>query len=199
MKILPATGTAAFLETISVHIPDDLINGLFAFKASRGRPPLFSPSQLFRVSLLPLVTPARSFNLIVRLLGEQRSLRSFARLRNRLSVPDVRMLHEFRDRMDLGKLRQLNQHLLRPLLEGTRAFPKTVALIDSTDLPAATNAYKKCFGSIFCPRSQYRCAEPQRRPEPLLHWIQEAHASVMASPAFCFHLAGAVDLVGGAC
>jgi len=143
MKILPATGTAAFLETISVHIPDDLINGLFAFKASRGRPPLFSPSQLFRVSLLPLVTPARSFNLIVRLLGEQRSLRSFARLRNRLSVPDVRMLHEFRDRMDLGKLRQLNQHLLRPLLEGTRAFPKTVALIDSTDLPAATNAYKK--------------------------------------------------------
>lgn len=143
MKVLPTTGTAAFLETISVHIPDELIDSLFAAKASRGRPRLFSASQLFRVSLLPLVTPARSFNLIVGLLGEQRSLRSFARLRNRLSIPDVRMLHEFRGRMDLGRLRALNQHLLRPLLEGTRAFPKTVALIDSTDLPAATNAYKK--------------------------------------------------------
>jgi len=37
----------------------------------------------------------------------------------------------------------VNTHLLRPLLEGTARFPKTVALIDSTDLPAATNAYKK--------------------------------------------------------
>ena len=65
MKVLPATGTAAFLETISPHIPDDLIDGLFAHRCVRGRPRLFSPSQLFRVSLLPLLTPARSYNLIV--------------------------------------------------------------------------------------------------------------------------------------
>lgn len=143
MKVLPATGTAAFLETISPYIPDDLINALFAHRSVRGRPRLFSPSQLFRVSLLPLLTPARSYNLVVTLLGEQRLLRSFARLRNRLAVPDIRMLHEFRNRMDLAKLRQLNVHLLRPLLKGTGNFAKTVALIDSTDLPAATNAYKK--------------------------------------------------------
>jgi hypothetical protein len=79
MKVLPATGTAAFLETISPHIPDDLIDSLFSHRCSRGRPQLFSPSQLFRVSLLPLLTPARSYNLIVNLLGEQQSLRSFAR------------------------------------------------------------------------------------------------------------------------
>jgi|SRR6185312_4567695 hypothetical protein len=143
MKVLPATGTAAFLETISPHIPDDLINSLFAHEASRGRPQLFSPAQLFRVSLLPLLTPARSFNLVVSLLGEQRLLRSFARLRNRLAIPDVRMLHEFRSRMNLAKLRQLNEYLLGPLLDGTANFAKTVALIDSTDLPAATNGYKK--------------------------------------------------------
>lgn len=143
MKVLPATGTAAFLETISPHIPDDLIDGLFAHRCVRGRPQLFSPSQLFRVSLLPLLTPARSYNLIVSLLGEQRLLRSFARLRNCRAVPDVRMLHEFRSRMDLAKLRQLNVHLLRPLLDGAGRFDKTVALIDSTDLPAATNGYKK--------------------------------------------------------
>ena len=143
MKILPATGTAAFLETISPHIPDHLIDSLFACRSSRGRPPRFSPSQLFRVSLLPLLTPARSYNLIVQLLGEQRALRSFARLRNGREVPDVRMLHEFRDRMDLAKLRRLNVHLLRPLLHGLGHFAQTVALIDSTDLPAATNGYKK--------------------------------------------------------
>jgi len=143
MKVLPATGTAAFLEAISSYIPDELIDSLFAHRSVRGRPQLFSPSQLFRVSLLPLLTPARSYNLIVILLGEQRLLRSFARLRNRLAVPEVRMLHEFRNRMDLGKLRELNVYLLRPLLKGTANFAKTVALIDSTDLPAATNGYKK--------------------------------------------------------
>src|SRR6185369_15491793 len=118
MKALPETGTAAFLEAISPYIPDDLIDALFARKSVRGRPQLFSPSQLFRVSLLPLLTPARSYNLIVSLLGEQRGLRSFARLGNRLVVPDVRMLHEFRSRLDLAKLRQLNVFLLQPLLEG---------------------------------------------------------------------------------
>jgi hypothetical protein len=143
MKVLPATGTAAFLEKISPHIPDDLIDSLFAHRCSRGRPQRFSPSQLFRVSLLPLLTPARSYNLIASLLGEQRPLRSFARLRNRMAIPDVRMLHEFRERMDLTKLRCLNMSLLRPLLHGCDNFAKTVALIDSTDLPAATNGYKK--------------------------------------------------------
>jgi hypothetical protein len=143
MKVLPATGTAAFLETISPHIPDDLINSLFAHRCSRGRPQLFSPSQLFRVSLLPLLTPARSYNLIASLLREQRPLRSFARLRNRVAIPDVRMLHQFRERMDLAKLRRLNLHLLRPLLQGAGNFAKSVALIDSTDLPATTNGYKK--------------------------------------------------------
>src|SRR5690348_9685247 len=143
MKVLPATGTAAFLEIISPHIPDDLIDSLFAHRCVRGRPQIFSPSQLFRVTLLPLLTPARSYNLIVSLLAEQRSLRSFARLRNRMAVPDVRMLHEFRSRMDLTKLRRLNVHLLGPLLDAAGKFAKTVAIIDSTDLPAATNGYKK--------------------------------------------------------
>jgi hypothetical protein len=143
MKVLPTTGTAGFLEAISPHIPDDLVDSLFAHRCVRGRPQLYSPSQLFRISLLPLLTPARSYNLVVSLLREQRLLRSFARLRNRMAVPDVRMLSEFRNRMDLAKLRQLNVSLLRPLLEGAGNFTKTVALIDSTDLPAATNGYKK--------------------------------------------------------
>lgn len=93
--------------------------------------------------MLPLLTPAHSFNLVNELLPEHRSWRSFARLRNRHALPDVRMLHEFRRRLELTQLRRVNEHLLQPLIEGTSRFAKTVAVIDSTDLPAATNPYKK--------------------------------------------------------
>lgn len=143
MKPLPATGTAGLLERLSPHIPDDLINSLCLRCSGPGRPDVFSAAQLFRVHLLSLLTPAHSFNLLVALLAEHRSWRSFARLRNRLEVPGIRMLHEFRQTLDLTKLRRINEHLLAPLIEGTAGFAKTVAVIDSTDLPAATNAYKK--------------------------------------------------------
>jgi hypothetical protein len=45
--------------------------------------------------------------------------------------------------LDLTKLRRINERLLEPMLERCSSFPKTVAIIDATDLPAATNAYKK--------------------------------------------------------
>ena len=154
MKRLPPTGTAALLDRLSPHIPDDLINSLFMDKGGRGRPAVLSPAQLFRVNLLALLTPAHSFNLLVELLSEHRAWRSFAHLRNRKAGPGVRMLHEFRARLDLSKLRQLNQSLLQPLIEGTHLFAKTVALIDSTDLPAATNAYKKIRTDSIVPNAQ---------------------------------------------
>ena len=143
MKELPVTGTSALLEILSPHVPDDLINSLFAQKSRRGRPRLFSAAQLFRVNLLALLTPAHSFNLLVALLAEHRPWRSFARLRNRLVLPDAKMLHDFRQRLDLAKLRCVNKFLLSPLLEDCDGLAKTVSLIDATDLPAATNAYKK--------------------------------------------------------
>ena len=143
MKPLPTTGTAALLERLSPHIPDALINSLGSRQSGSGRRQLFSAAQLFRVTLLALLTPVHSFNLLVKLLPENRSWRSFARLRNRYQLPDVRMLHDFRARLDLAQLRCVNRHLLSPLLEGIPGSAKTVALIDSTDLPAATNGYKK--------------------------------------------------------
>jgi len=143
MKELPVTGTSALLEILSAYVPDDLINSLFMQKSRRGRPRLFSAAQLFRVNLLALLTPAHSFNLLVALLAEHRPWRSFARLRNRLVLPDAKMLHEFRHRLDLAKLRRVNNWLLTPLLEDCDGLAKTVSLIDATDLPAATNSYKK--------------------------------------------------------
>jgi hypothetical protein len=53
------------------------------------------------------------------------------------------MLHDFRARLDPTKPRRIHEQLLQPLLAGTSRFAKTVAVIDSTDLPVATQAYKK--------------------------------------------------------
>src|SRR5438309_2161595 len=130
MKPLAITGSAALLEELSPFVPDDFINALFASESRRGRPWGFSPAQLYRVSLLALLTPAHSFNLLVELLPENKSWRSFARLRNRWAIPDAKMLHGFRDRLGVMRLRQINRHLLQPLLEGLAGYPKSLALID---------------------------------------------------------------------
>jgi hypothetical protein len=50
-------------------------------------------------------------------------------------LPDAKRLHQFRERLDLIKLRQINRHLLAPILAGLDPARKTVAIIDATDLP----------------------------------------------------------------
>lgn len=151
MKSLAITGSAALLETLGPFVPDDFINGLVAGKSGPGRPGGFSPAQLSRASLLALLTPAHSFNLLVRLLPENKAWRAFAHLRNRRVVTTAKMLSDFRARLGVQGLRRINQHLLEPLLETTGRFSKTVALIDATDLPAATSALKKVHRQILRP------------------------------------------------
>lgn len=141
MNSLAQTGTCELLEQLSPHIEDDLITHLLAQRRGVGRPNAFSSAQLFRVSLLALLTPARSYNLLVKLLPENRAWRRFARLPNRFKIPDAKMLHEFRARLSVASLRQINGHLLRPLLDRLDPSRKTVAIMDSTDLAAA--AFKK--------------------------------------------------------
>lgn len=137
MNSLAQTGTADLLEQLSPHIEDGWINYLLPRRCGAGRPSAFSAAQLFRLSLLPLLTPAHSFNLLVKILPENRAWRRFARLPNRFRIPDAKMLHEFRGRLNLASLRQINAHLLQPLLGQLDASRRTVAIIDSTDLPAA--------------------------------------------------------------
>jgi hypothetical protein len=143
MKSLPQTGTAALLDTLSAYLDDDVINDLLPRRKGRGRRRLFSSAQLFRVLLLNLVTPVHSFNLLVKLLAENRSWRNFAHLPNQRTLPDAKMLHQFRDRLDLSKLRQINHHLLAPILAGLDLSRTPVAIMDATDLPAATQTFKK--------------------------------------------------------
>lgn len=146
---LALTGTSELLEQLSAFVPDELINRLVPPHRGRGRRITFSPAQLFRVHLLALLTPARSLNLLVRLLSEQRSWRRFAHLSHRHHVPDVWMLHQFRAAIGVGGLREVNRHLLRPLLESQWVRAQAVAIIDSTDLPAATHGHKKRPTALF--------------------------------------------------
>jgi hypothetical protein len=142
-RSLATTGTNALLEQVSVFVPDELINQLVPPNRGRGRRSPWSSAQLYRALLLTLLTPAHSFNLMLQLLAEQRSWRKFAQLPNCYRLPGPSQLHEFRERIGVGGLRQVNEHLLAPLLSGLLPQRRTIGLIDATDLPAATHAYKK--------------------------------------------------------
>lgn len=159
-SMLPPTGTTRLLDLLSPYIPDAFINDLFPWYQGRGRRQSFSAAQLWRLHLLSLLTPVHAFNLLVQSLPEQRAWRQFARLSNRQTIPDVRMLHQMRARMGVHGLRQINEHVLSPLLP---QWPKgasenlSLALIDATDLEAACSGHKK--------------SEPDNTPPSTLPWV----------------------------
>jgi len=142
MVTLPSVGSAELLDRLSEYVPDDLLRNLVPRHSGQGRRPAFCSAQLFRTLLLSALTPAHSFNLLSRTLHDNRAWRRFALLSHRDRVPGPRILHEFRQKLPPLIFRRINSHLLLPLLEQMGAG-KSVALIDATDLRAATNAYKK--------------------------------------------------------
>ena len=109
---LPPVGTCELLRVLSPHIPDDFINERFARQRREGRRLRFSSAQLWRVHLLVLLTRTFSFNALIRCLPEQEQWRRFAHLPNRFTIPDVRMLNDFRRALGVGGFRQINNHLL---------------------------------------------------------------------------------------
>ncbi len=143
MRLLPQTGTSALLKALSPYLDDEWIDDLFPRKRTQGRHRLFRPSQLLRTSLLALLTPVHSYNLLVELLPENRWWRDFAHLPNKRRCPDAKMLHQFRCWLGPSQLRRINHHLLKPLIEGLDPLRKTVGIMDATDLPAAANSFKK--------------------------------------------------------
>lgn len=140
---LPPVGSLALLDVLTEFVPDEMINSRWPPPYRPGPRFEFTAAQLWRVHLLGALTGARSFNAVQRSLQEQRCLRRFAHLRNERSVPDVRMLHDFRSRVGVGGLRWINDHLIRQLLLIAPLRDKTVGLIDATDLPARTRDKKK--------------------------------------------------------
>lgn len=158
------TGTSELLVQLSAHIPDEVIAAALPRHAGSGRRSDFSAAQLLRVTLLLLLTPVRSSNLLCELLAEQRGWRRFALLPSRLRVPTPRQLHEFRARLTPGVLRALNAHLLRTLFARWPTGEPGVALIDCTDLRAATNEYKKS-PATGTPRGEQRWARARSSPD----------------------------------
>jgi hypothetical protein len=175
MKSLPQTGTAALLAALSPYLDDGFVCDLFPPRRTQGRHGIFSPPQLFRVLLLSLLTPAHSFNLLIELLAENRAWRDFAFLSNKRSLPNAKMMHQFRDRLDLTKLRAINAHLLRPLLASLDSQRKTVAIIDSTDLPAGTNPFKKKHRPLLGKTRRDWGAHPQKQPRKMVCRLQKTY------------------------
>ena len=140
---LPATGTAQLLKQLSPYVPDSFINELVPRHRGRGRRQQLNSAQLYRLHLLSVLTPVHAFNHLVRLLSGQRDWRRFAQLSNRQAVPDVWMLHQFRERCGVSGLRRINEQLLRPMLPQSTVEHPALALIDATDLEAAGSGHKK--------------------------------------------------------
>jgi len=140
---LPMTGTAQLLSLLDLFVPDSFINEELNTRPARGPRRYFSAAQLWRTHLLTVLTPVHSLNQLVALLPEQRAWRSFARLPHRQSIPDVRMLNEFRARAGVGGLRKINDQLRGSLIQRAMDWPQAVALMDATDLEAACGGFKK--------------------------------------------------------
>ena len=91
---LPPTGTEDFLELLSPFVPDDYLDQCWPRLQTGGRRYGFSASQLWRLHLLALITPVHSFNLLVRMLPEQKAWRRFARIPSQDHVPDALMVND---------------------------------------------------------------------------------------------------------
>ena len=181
MNHLPVTGSNQLLDLLDPYIPDDCINERWNFRPVRGPRWQFSAAQLWRTHLLALLTPVHSLNLLCTLLSEQRAWRSFARLRHRHAVPDVRILHAFRERVGVLGLRQINEVLLQPLILVASLWENATALMDATDLPAACRGFKKGHRRLHrCP-CRPRWAHAQDRSKPLVCGLQEAQLPLVVA------------------
>ena len=176
---LPPVGTHRLLDCVSDYVPDEFIANVCARDYTGGRRHALSSPQLWRVHLLALLTSTHSLNLVVAQLSEQPAWRHFARLRR--IHPSVRMLHEFRQQVGVSGLRQINRHLLERLLRRQGLQPRAVALMDSTDLPAACSGFKKKFRPLHGPACRAGGTHPQDRPKPLVCRLQEAHVAAVAA------------------
>ena len=178
---LPLTGTAELLDLLSPYIPDDFINERWPARCTGGRRQLCSNAQLFRAHLLSLLTPVHSLNLLVQMFPEQRAWRKFSQIRSAARTPDVRMLHEFRLRVGVGGLRQINEELLRPIINHYAGEGRSLGLIDATDLPAACSGFKKKHGALLRASRRTGWSNAQDRAESLVCGLQETHPAFMAA------------------
>jgi hypothetical protein len=183
---LPATGTAALLELLAPFVPDDFINESWPHGPTGGRHCEHTAAQLYRVHLLCLLSPVHSVNLLVKMLSEQRAWRKFGSLRRQSRMPDMRMMHEFRCRVGVARLRRINQHLLAPLLADYLWQPWAVGLMDATNLPTPA-----CVGFKKTPANT-----PPRTPRWAAARSRRGKAVVLSAIAIASSLSDLATLTG---
>lgn len=193
---LPATGTVELMELLDPFVPDDFINDGWPGGPTGGRHREYSAAQLYRLHLLSLLSPVHSLNLLVKMLPEQRAWRKFARLRHKARIPGVRVMHEFRCRVGVGGLRQINKHLLAPLIAQYDWQSWSVGLIDATDLPAACDGFKKKYRAMLRRSCGTGRTHAQDRAEPLLCRLQKAHVAAVAASISRRRATGAAGQLG---
>jgi hypothetical protein len=165
---LPQTGTEDFLELLAPFVPDDYLDECWPRGKTGGRRHGFSASQLWRLHVLVLISPVHSFNLLIRMLPEQKAWRRFAHLTRQDHVPDVRMMNSFREEIGVGGLRRVNDQLLTPIMQSVVGSSGAAALIDATDLPASCSGFKKKHRPLLGPGSGVGSTHTQERPEPVV-------------------------------
>jgi len=176
---LPPTGTEDFLELLSPFVPDDYLDQRWPRLKTGGRRYGFSTSPLWRLHLLAIITPVPSFNLLIRMLPEQKAWRRFARIRSQEQVPDVRMMNTLREEIGVDGLRQINGQLLEPIIARVELSQGAAALIDATDLPASCSGFKKKHRMLLGAAGGAGCAHAQERAESVVCRLQEAHVSAL--------------------
>jgi hypothetical protein len=177
---LPQTGTEDFLELLSPFVPDDYLDQHWPRLKTGGRRHGFSASQLLRLHLLALISPVHSFNLLIRMLPEQKAWRRFAHLASQEHVPGVRMMNSFREEIGVDGLRQINGQLLEPIFGSLDLRNGAAALIDATDLPASCSGFKKKHWALYGPESRTGRAHAQERTKSMVCRLQEAHVASLA-------------------
>lgn len=131
------------LENISAIIPDEKIDQELIFpQPNRGPRHQLKPSQMYRIHLLLCLKRLASFRQLREDLLHHRDWRTFARLKNKHSVPTLRALSEFRKRGS-RLIRQINRLYLKMIFSTVPVPSVIVAVPDSTDIRAATKGFAK--------------------------------------------------------
>lgn len=153
------------LKSISAIIPDEKIDRELKFPVpKRGPRPSLKPSQMYRIHLLLCLKRLPSFRHLREELLYHRDFRTFAHLKNKLQVPTLRALSEFRCCGSL-LLQQINQ-LYLSMIFGITGIPSViVAVPGSTDIRASTKGYPKKIALVAHPVSIQRSIQQHMRPK----------------------------------
>lgn len=195
MPALPPVGSAELLERLSPYVPDQLVGALIPTRKGRGRRADFSPVQLFRTLLLGVLTPARSFNLLCRLLPDNRAWRRFALLPRGQSLPGPRMLHEFRQKLPpatCARSRPICSCRCSINLAQQRPWPSSTP---PTFVPPPT-LIKKQQRQVLCGSRRSGRTQFEVGPEPVVHRLQKTHPAAVAPAPDRSCRVGSADFMG---